>query len=379
MKRFLLLSLLFTVVFLHAQNQVAPKTLCATVENVQTVLTTEGVKVSWDYPLGIILAESFNAGTLPPGWKTIDADGDGYNWDATTGFVGHYGGLCISSSSYLPNMPLSPDNYLISPLLEGARMIEYWVSNQDYPCFEYYAVCASSTGNDIADFSIVYEEHTILKNLKNKEQGYWYKRSIQLPEGTKYAAFRHFNIYDQYWMNIDEVVIKNELAIISNKLVSSKHPDVVNKTYTKTEEEDLIGYKVYRDNELIAEIGDINTLQYVDALNNEKENRQYCVRAIYNHCESEPMCSTIDISWVSEMNGEKMNIYLNPVSSTLKIEGLSGEKTTIALYNAAGMRLFNKETTAQHTEIDFSEYAKGVYMIKIMDSKRIKPVKIVKK
>ncbi len=353
MKKFLLLTYLCGAVFLQAPSQVVPKQQCTPVENVQTTSTTQGVKVSWNYPEEIILAESFNAGTLPTGWTTIDADGDGYNWDATTGFAGYNGGRCISSSSYLPNLSLYPDNYLISPLAEGAGTVEYWVSNQDEPAMEHYAVCASSTGTDAGDFSIVFEETAYSKSATTKEQGKWYKKNILLPEGTKYVAFRHFDSGDQYWLNIDQVVIKNELATTTNK---------ANKTNLEVPEQDLIGYRVYRDNTLISVIEDITTLEYIDASGNEKEDKTYCVKAIYNICESDPVCSTI--TSVTETSSETTSVYPNPVTDFLHIRiANTNQPISITLHDIAGRMIQKSRVT--DGKINLSALSAGVYNLSI--------------
>uniref|UniRef100_UPI0037423EB6 choice-of-anchor J domain-containing protein n=1 Tax=Porphyromonas gulae TaxID=111105 RepID=UPI0037423EB6 len=43
-----------------------------------------------------------------------------------------------------------------------------------------------------------------------RAQGTWYQKTVQLPAGTKYVAFRHFNCTDFFWINLDDVVITGE-------------------------------------------------------------------------------------------------------------------------------------------------------------------------
>ncbi len=350
------------LLFLSSQNNISAqgynriKSQCLPITNTTTAIENNKVIVSWTYPEKIILAQSFNSGTLPDEWLTIDADEDGYNWDTTTGFTGHNGAYCISSSSYISGNWLNPDNYLISPILEDAKLLEYWVSNQDAPAREYYAVCSSTTGNETSDFSIIFEELTPSKSKQDKNPGEWYKRSILLPEGSKYIAFRHFDSTDQFWLNIDEVVVKSE---------------------TNTANNDFLGYNVYRDSELIAEIRDIDKLFFVDEINNDKITAEYCVTAVYNDCESESICSTIEYNNISNNNADtNLKVYPNPVSHTLHINGLHEGNSIIELFTTTGVSVIRKEVKTSNVELDISGLEKGIYLLRISNSKQIQTSKL---
>ena len=78
--------------------------------------------------------EGFDSGTLPTGWTVIDADEDGYGWDATYLFqdtsATHSGDGVIASASWNSVAgPLFPDNWLISPAvsLTGNCHLSFWV------------------------------------------------------------------------------------------------------------------------------------------------------------------------------------------------------------------------------------------------------------
>lgn len=332
------------------------KAHCLPITNTTTTIENNKVIVSWTYPEKTILAQSFNSGTLPEEWLAIDADADGYNWDTTNGFAGHNGAYCISSSSYISGNWLNPDNYLISPILQDAKLLEYWVSNQDAPAREYYAVCSSTTGNETSDFSIIFEELTPSKSKQDKNPGEWYKRSIVLPEGTKYIAFRHFDSTDQFWLNIDEVVVKNETA---------------------TTNDDFLGYNVYRDSELIAEIRDIDKLFFVDEINNDKITAEYCITAVYNDCESESNCSTIEYNNILNIHtNTNLKVYPNPVSHTIHINGLNDGNSIIELFTTTGISVIRKEGNASNVELNVSGLAKGIYLLRISNSKQIQTIKL---
>ena len=188
--------------------------------------TTSGGGSGGDEPSGEdeTLTYDFEDGTLQ-GWTNIDADGDGNEWEIVAPNSGgntigdaHSGTYCASSWSW-NNTTLYPDNYMISPLVDGANSIQYYVAtNTGYP--DHYAVMASSTGTAASNFTIVFEETApTAKNAVNggvkssktksgsRDLSPWTERNIDLPEGTKYVAFRHFNSDDMNYLFIDDITI----------------------------------------------------------------------------------------------------------------------------------------------------------------------------
>lgn len=183
------------------------------------------VTLTWDKPMSkrnAALDEDFEAG-LPSTWTTIDADGDGHNWRQLGAFEGHNGGGCVSSSSYINSIgALTPDNYLVTPelnLAEGGTL-SFWVSAQDASWAAEKLAVYAATGNSEADFN----ENTLIhqETLTNKQrvateagergrvQGSWHERSISVPAGTKYIAFRHYDTKDMFAINLDDVKISSE-------------------------------------------------------------------------------------------------------------------------------------------------------------------------
>ena len=171
---------------------------------------------------------SFEDGTLH-GWTAIDADGDGRNWYVRNDsygdsfdLYGHSGSYLVASFSYYSGS-LNPDNYLISPEVSNANTIHYYVAGQpDY--LDHYGVYVSTTGNDLSDFFLVFEETIPASedgmerdnSMKAKERNRnvsptpWFERMVELPQGTKYVAFRHFNSYDMYFVLLDDISISSE-------------------------------------------------------------------------------------------------------------------------------------------------------------------------
>ncbi|MGI6718879.1 MAG: choice-of-anchor J domain-containing protein [Bacteroidales bacterium] len=215
----------------------------------------------------VVLSEDFEGGAIPSDWTQIDADGDGNMWMISP--VSHgTGANCVTSESYINYVgALTPDNYLITPELslpEGGTLT-YWVCAQDgaYP-YDHYGIFYSTTGNGVNDFNTtpLFEETLTAKHVGPKgdrgtnDLGTWYERTVELPAGTKYVAFRHFNCTDAFRMNIDEVVISTEGGNIDPPT------DVT--------------FNIYRDGALIATT---TSFEYVDEDLNEG-TYEYCVEVV---------------------------------------------------------------------------------------------------
>lgn len=233
---------------------------------------------------------SFNDGELS-GWTTIDADGDGYNWCSSdsllgeNGYNGYKDGLfCAMSQSYsgIEAWGLHPDNYMVTPekyLITENSQLTFVVCAQD-PGFpeEHYGVAISMLSNtNAADFTTIWEE-TIEDDDPdvNTPQTDWKLKTVDLSAyaGEEvYIALRHFNCTDQYMICVDDV-----------ELVSGE------RTAKRSE---LIGFNVYCDDALIAEVDPSLRGVRVDFPGDDEYD--FCVRAVYSdYGMSCPECVTID-------------------------------------------------------------------------------------
>ncbi len=159
-----------------------------------------------------LLQEGFDNGALPTGWTVVDADNDGYTWDATMGFDGH-NNLCISSASFINDVgALTPDNWLISTAvtLSSNATLTFWVCAQDASyAYEHYGVYISTSGTATSNFVELFQED-MDANGGARTQGAWKQKTVNLSAytgQTVYIAFRHFNCTDAYWLNLDDVEI----------------------------------------------------------------------------------------------------------------------------------------------------------------------------
>ncbi|MBR2959706.1 MAG: leucine-rich repeat protein [Bacteroidales bacterium] len=144
-------------------------------------------------------------------WKTVDADGDGYNWR-------HYDGYAVSESySYFDgtNQSLTPDNWLISRKIQIPSTGNFTLSWQaaglsDSYFAEHYSVYVSTTGgNTPSDFTTpLYSETLNSANAVNRS------KSLQNYRGqTIRIAFRHHSSDDVFVLGIANVKITGTQGI----------------------------------------------------------------------------------------------------------------------------------------------------------------------
>ncbi|MBP5642729.1 MAG: M6 family metalloprotease domain-containing protein [Bacteroidales bacterium] len=192
------------------------------------------VKASWvEVNIGDATTFSYNFenSAIPDGWTTIDADGDGNNWELgsvgmSTGYGHNSSTDMIFSKSYDNDAGvLYPDNYLVSEpvtLVYGSTF-SFWACAQDATyAAEHFGVFFSSASNtNPSDFQEIQSwtmtakgagAPTDVTRSGSRAQGTWYYYSIDLSSyaGTGYIAIRHYNCYDQFYLNVDDIALTVE-------------------------------------------------------------------------------------------------------------------------------------------------------------------------
>jgi hypothetical protein len=156
-----------------------------------------------------IEGESFEGAEFPPtGWTMIDADGDGFNWfqAAEPAFSAYAGDFSAASESW-QDVPLFPDNYLVTPqrlITDENAEISWHVAAQDPDWTdENYGLFISTTGNEEGDFTTELFDEVLTTTD-------WEGRMVDLSDyiGQEvYLAFRHYNSTDWFVMKIDNVIL----------------------------------------------------------------------------------------------------------------------------------------------------------------------------
>lgn len=147
-------------------------------------------------------------------WTLVDSDGDGYNWmwlcyGVNYSYESSYeGNGHLSSASYNSSGALNPDNWAITPaidLADDAATLSFYVGAQD-PSYsaEHYAVYVGLEPN-IESMNVILPESVATADYVNK--------TVDISDyagETVYFAFRHFNVYDMFRINLDLVEIYKE-------------------------------------------------------------------------------------------------------------------------------------------------------------------------
>lgn len=144
---------------------------------------------------------------IPDTWTLIDKDGDGYEWN-------YYDGAATSDSYVSGDGALTPENYLISPLItigsstENVKLdFDLSVGDTDYP-EENYRVIISESPITLANC----QQATILRDWTalNETYGDYKTESIDITayKGKRvYIGFVHGNCTDQYYMLMRNVKV----------------------------------------------------------------------------------------------------------------------------------------------------------------------------
>lgn len=179
---------------------------------------------------------NFDDGSMDE-WRTIDADGDGYNWSVITSGAGA-GVSCLASYSYngQTSSPLTPDNYVVtkgSYTIDKNSVLEFDVKSLDEQYYdETYEVLISTDGNNFVHIG----KETLLGGL-------WSHKTYSLGEyegKNVVIGFRHFESTNEMAVLIDNVTLSSGNASYSASPSMTRHDNELmtqecGTRYTKTE------------------------------------------------------------------------------------------------------------------------------------------------
>ncbi|MBR4647840.1 MAG: choice-of-anchor J domain-containing protein, partial [Bacteroidales bacterium] len=212
------------ITFTTTENCPAPNDVTATPASNSASIEWTSVNENFDVRYrGTNPSNDFESSSLR-GWKAIDADGDGYTWVLGSECGGVYlveGGslagtghnssadMIVSGSYSNVSGALTPDNYLVSPLINLGGTISFYAAAQDSSyAAEVFGVAVSTTGNTADDFTTI-QTWTMDANGGSRAQGNWGHFTVDLSEysGQGYVAIRHYNCTDQFILLVDDIEI----------------------------------------------------------------------------------------------------------------------------------------------------------------------------
>lgn len=138
------------------------------------------------------------------GWSSYDADGDGYTWYLYTDAV-TFGTFLTSASWDMYAGALSPDNWIISPEIPmgGTLSMNIWGQDLRFPA-EHFAVYlyVGDELHSMDQFVAISDEL-----VSTGDASTLYEFDLSEYEGVGRIAVRHFNIYDMFRINLDNVTV----------------------------------------------------------------------------------------------------------------------------------------------------------------------------
>lgn len=370
-------SLQFNVVYANdhdtSDNMSAPHTLMlvdanlSPVENLKASVNNDhSVSINWDEPVmaeaGVRTEtfEDWKAGEASQfGWTAFDADklaikglNDGTgnpvvipgltafepaSWAVIDNEKGNLPASAFPAKSgnkfLMSIVPVgdsgSADDWMITPELSGkAQTLKFWTNN--YPRYRAgYEVLTSDGNMHMGSFK------SNAVSAVNDDK--WVEVSIDLPEGTKRAAIRNISYCeDSFMLMVDDVTFEPAVAEI----------------------DDLKGYNVYREAELIGEI-EATDKTYTTAGPLENGTYTFAVAAKYSHGESKvvPVKVIVDSSGISSAIAEGVHVFGG--EGCIHITGAEG--MNVAVYNLEGVMITAGEMGASER----IAAASGLYVVSV--------------
>lgn len=378
--------------------------------------------------------QGFDDGVLPPCWTILDADNDGHSFmifgeELATFALNGQGGFAASASYDTPtDMPLTPDNWLITPpiALDSTPIrLCFWISAQD-PDFpdEKYGVYISQTHD-----SINTDDFTPL--LESTATGEWVKHTVSLEDyanQTVYIAFRHYNTTDQYWLKLDDVSLEeiekpnvfvdysldcfcdangNPLTVINlspddgfrpNVLLTNHGPDVPNPADSiyieMTLENEYLGEFFYMGDtfaEVTAGVQHTLYLPYdllaasdMDQLGLENFEFCYTVRiagmAIDPVEENNRLCINVTrgADAIAHIAVNPFYLYPNPANNVLNITTNTNYER-IEIVNYIGQTVYADKISAPNIRIGIAQLETGIYIVRLTGKDGVISKKFIKK
>lgn len=206
-----------------------------------------------------ILSVDFSDTAVLAEWLNIDGDGDGNSWSVdTVGFEqlvenGFTGGVALSASFDNASGPLTPDNLLVTSTFDvpaNGATLSFKVGGVD-PEFslEHYAVYALASSS-ITEETTVAEviamldamEPLVEETLSGPTAVTKTASLLANANENVFIVFRHYDITDQFFIALDDVVVTEGVAGVENHLTSalSVYPNPANNVVTISNNENIL-------------------------------------------------------------------------------------------------------------------------------------------
>ena len=189
-----------------------PTNLIATPDATTAMLEWTGFQTEYNVRARKIIYQSdFESDESLVGWRSLDQDDDGDNWELSN--YGHSGQHCYRSFSWHDDWTPDPDNWLISPTIDLNGFMSVWISSGSNTYFDHFAIYVTTNPewSGVSDFTEVVSETVAPAE--------WIEYTVDLSAyaGQRGAiAIRHFNSYDQFWLFLDDFSVYETIPDITH-------------------------------------------------------------------------------------------------------------------------------------------------------------------
>lgn len=197
-----------------------------------------------------------------------------------------------------------------------------------------------------------------------------------IPAGTRLAfCYSNSNIY--YCCAIDDVVI-----FFSEETDSCATPTNVvvnNNVVTWTGDAANYNVQVTVAGEVVIDTTVATTTFTVEGLENNT-HASVAVQAVCAEDDLSEWSEAVEFDYTNGINNYslKANIYPNPTTGNVTVES-DAINADITVFDAFGKLMMTSKVATERTELNFSEFAPGVYMVRIANDTAISTIKVVKK
>lgn len=197
-----------------------------------------------------------------------------------------------------------------------------------------------------------------------------------IPAGTRLAfCYSNSNIY--YCCAIDDVVI-----FFSEETDSCATPTNVavnDNVVTWTGDAANYNVQITVAGEVVIDTTVATTTFTVEGLENGA-HASVAVQAVCAEDDLSEWSEAVEFDYTNGINNYslKANIYPNPTTGNVTVES-DAINADITVFDAFGKLMMTSKVATERTELNFSEFAPGVYMVRIANDTAISTIKVVKK
>ena len=289
------------------------------------------------------------------GWYTLESS-NAYEGNAMA--VCHWDPTCESR--------------LISPVLDITQLAE--------PTFTFQHHQASYQ-NIVDDLHVYYrssatEEWTLLASYTT-EFADWTMETFSLPNPTatyQVAFLGHGNDGNFIW--VDDINIFDNAA---EPCATPTNVAVNDNVVTWTGAAANYNVQVTVAGEVVIDTTVATTTFTVEGLENNT-HASVAVQAVCAEDDLSEWSEAVEFDYTNGINNYslKANIYPNPTTGNVTVES-DAINADITVFDAFGKLMMTSKVATERTELNFSEFAPGVYMVRIANDTAISTIKVVKK